>query len=120
MPIRLSDLKKDQRTCTVEFGEESAEVVYRPSAYTAELETGIQEATERNMPGKLLATILEAMISHWAVIGEDGQELAPTAENLSKLPIEFLAEVVRVITEDIGAGLETRKNSAAGSPQRAR
>src|SRR5512136_3112390 len=93
MSIKISELSQNERTCKISYGEETAEVVYRPSAYTPELEASVQQAAEKNLPGRLLVAMLSQLIHHWDVIDEAGNELVPTSENLGKLPMEFLAEV---------------------------
>ena len=115
MPIRLSNLVKDIRTCQVVFGEEQANLTYRPSAYTPLLEDELQETMQENRPGNALAEMLANVLLSWEVLDDDGEEIRPTAEHLAKFPVGFLAEVVKTISEDLGAGEETRKNSGGGS-----
>jgi hypothetical protein len=115
MPIKLIDLAKDVRTCTVAFEDEEAEVTYRPSAYTPEIEDQLQTAIEKNRPSGGVADLLSGVILNWEVLEEDGSEYEPTRENLAKLPSAFLFTVINAITEDMQAEREDQKNSDAGS-----
>lgn len=120
MPISLSELMQDKRSCEVKIGDETAQVVYRPSAYTPIVEDALQTAIEGRRPGTGMAEYLAAIIISWEVIGDDGEEVPITKESLSSLPSRFLSEVSAAITDDVRAGGEERKNSGAGSRKRAK
>lgn len=118
MPIRLSDLQKDERTCTVEYGGETCEVTYRPSGYTPLVESQLQDEAEAGKPGLALAGLLSKILIGWEVM--DGEKKVPTTYNsLVNLPEAFLVAVVNKITDDVQVGREDRKNSGGGSLRRA-
>jgi hypothetical protein len=119
MPIRLKDLERDVRTCTVEYEGENAEVTYRPSAYTPFVEDKLQAAIESNRPSSGVARLLSSVLVGWEVLGEDGEAISTDSETLSALPSAFLFAVINAITEDMGTGREERKNSGGGSPRAA-
>ncbi len=116
--IRLSDLQRDERTCTVEFEGESAEVTYRPSAYTPEIEDQLQTAMESNRPSNGIARWLAGIVVHWEVMDENGEEIPPTFENMRRMSSTFLTTVINTITDDIQVRREDRKNSAGGSQRK--
>ena len=119
MPIRLIDLKKDRRTCIVTWEGETAEIVYRPSAYTPETEDEMRQAFESGRPANGLAMILASTLVEWDILDEDGNKLPPTLELMRKLSNGFLVAVSNAIVEDQNTEREDRKNSGGGSLHKA-
>lgn len=117
MSITLADIERDERTCVVTQDEETAEVVYRPSAYTPAIEDALQTAIETNRPASGVARLLSGLLISWDVLGEDGAPLATTPESLRDIPSAFLFKVINAITADMGAG-DGRKNSGGGSSRK--
>lgn len=118
MSIRICDLEKDERTCQVTFEGESAEVRYRPSAYTPAVEDALQSAIETNRPSGGVAKLLAGILIEWEVLDDEGKCLPTDAETLALLPSRFLFAVINVITADMGAEKEDRKNLGGGSFRR--
>jgi len=115
MPIQIADLMRDERTCTVSYQGESAQVTYRPGAYTPAVEDAFQTALETNRPSRGVAEMLAGVLVSWEVVDEAGQELAVEVEFLIKVSSSFLFAVIGAITADLNAEKEDRKNSAGGS-----
>lgn len=101
MPVRLSHLARDKRTCTVAVGDESVTVVYRPSAITPELEDQLREYAADQRGGAALVALLAQCLVEWDVLDDTGTPLQPTTENLRRLPIAFLGQVVQALMEDL-------------------
>jgi hypothetical protein len=120
MPISLSELQKDRKTVTVSVGEETAEVVYRPSAYTPEVEDEFRLALDGGRPSDALARWLASMVTAWELVDENGEQVPPTYEEMRTLPSEFLSLVVTAISEAGRPDKEARKNSGGGSLRKGR
>lgn len=120
MPISITDLEKDRATCTVEWEEETAEVVFRPSGYTPLVEDRWRRAIEGNRPIGGLAEMLASILIEWELVDENGAALPPTRETLEGLPSRFLVRVMDAINEANSPGREDRKNSAGGSQRAGR
>jgi hypothetical protein len=119
MPINLSDLKKDERTCTVDFGEESGEVTYRPSAYTPETEDAYQREIEKRRPSGGAADLVSRLVISWDVIDDHGEQVPVSLEILRGMPSEFLFSVIAAIIKDLNTKRDDRKNSEDGLPRAA-
>jgi hypothetical protein len=120
MPIKLSDLAKDLRTCTVEYEGETAEVTYKPSAYTPQVEDNLQTAMETGRPSNAIARLLDGVVTAWEVLDEEGTEIPPVFENMKTMPSAFLTTVANTITRDMQSERDDRKNSGGGSPRKAK
>ena len=109
MPITIANLKKNRSSATIEFLGETAEVIYKPSEFTPELESEAA-SVEKDKIGEFLVTVLSRLIESWDVTSEDGTQYEPTPENLSKLQVDFLAAVLKGIGESIRVNQDDRKN----------
>jgi len=119
MTIKIADLMSDIRTCVVHAGEEEAEVTYRPSAYTPEIEDRLQTAVESRRPSNGIAQWLSGIVIDWDVVDDNGERFPTTIEVMREMPSNFLTAVINAITDDMQSEKETRKNSGAGSPKKA-
>jgi hypothetical protein len=118
MPISLHDiLTRDTHTITVEWEGETAEIVYRPSRYTPELEDTHFQAIREGVPSVGLARMLAGVLVSWEIVDDNGEPLPTDFETLSRLSTDFLDAVRDAIRADFRVGREDRKNSAAGSPR---
>lgn len=115
MPINLAELQNDERTCEVTYEGQTAQVTYRPSAYTPALEDALQTALESGRPSSGIARLLEGVLLRWELLDENGEELPTTYEVMRELPSAFLVKVINTVTADMQAGREDRKNSGDGS-----
>jgi len=120
MSLSLRDLMQDERYITLEIGEGTVEIHYRPSAFTPVVEDEMQRLIETNRPGNGLARMLAGIVIDWDVLDENGQPLEPTVENLRRLPVAFLTRVTNAINRDSAAEKDDLKNSGAGSRRRGR
>ena len=101
MPIRLSQVGKQQKTATVAYDGETVDIVYRPGAFTPRVEARINEAQKDSTVSQELAQILSEVIISWDVLDDDGQPLPPTIDLLMDLPLAFLSAVSVGIGEDM-------------------
>ncbi|MBX6770884.1 MAG: hypothetical protein IRY83_04110 [Chloroflexi bacterium] len=115
MPVRLSHLAQDRRTCTLRVGDETVTITYRPGGVTPELEDQLREYTADQRGGAAMVALLAHCLVEWDVLDEDGEPLAPTAENLRRLPTVFLVRVAQAITDDLRPNLQSAGASGAGS-----
>jgi hypothetical protein len=119
MPITLTALRNDRRETAVEYEGESAQIVYRPSAYTPETEDGLRGAVESGRPARGLATVLSQVLLEWEVVDDDGNLLPVTLELMMQMPNAFLVAISNAVSKDMGVASEDRKNSGGGSLKRA-
>ena len=115
MAITLTELTSDTAVCEVSWGEDNAEVVYRPSAYTPRMELEFHESLKANQPGQAIAGMLAGLLVSWEIVDDAGEELAPTFEALSNMPVKFLIRVFETISQHIGPDASAEKNSGAAS-----
>lgn len=110
MPINIEH--EEVRTADVEFGGETAAVLFYPrrvtKAYYDELDNGDGDAIDR-----LIASLV-VLIKDWEVIGADGQPLPVTVETLRRLPIDFLSAVSAAIREARVPNPKSRTPSTSG------
>lgn len=114
MPIRLTDLQRDEREFEFEFNGETMQVTYQPSAYTPATEDEMQAAFESGRPANGLARILSHVILDWELM--DGEERLPVEiAVLTRLPNEFLVALSNAVVADQQEDRDTLKNSGGGS-----
>ncbi len=116
MPVSLTELTKDERSITLDIGDETLAVTYRPGSYTPELEDVMRSQNERLRPGNGLAAALSQLVIEWD-LEDDGKPVEVTLDTLRKLPVTFLTRVTNAITADMRTGKDERKNSGGGSQQ---
>lgn len=102
MPISLNHLKNDVRSCTVNYGGESAQVTYRPSVLTPASNAQRKQASEEGDTNVGVAMLCEMLIS-WEVMDDaDPPKPVPiTPETLSQLPDPLLTAVLNACREDM-------------------
>lgn len=121
MAIRLCDLLKDERELAIEAeGGEVLNVVYRPSAITAETQDLYFELLERSRVGAGQAELLAQRLVSWDLTDDEGVELGVDVGTLRKIPVDVLSFVNGAIVADMMAGDDDRKNSGGGSRRRGR
>lgn len=91
MSIRLANMTAETIEVEVGFAGETAKVRIRPSVVTPELESMLDELGQTEG----FVELISRLVASWEVIDETGAELAPTVENLRRLPTFFLVEVAR-------------------------
>lgn len=100
MGIQLNDLATQEATAVVEYGGDTAKVVFKPGVLTAEwLEKAdtVREVDE-------LIDLLADLLLRWDV--KKGQKsFPPNKKNLREVPVSFLRTVVNTIVENQNDGL---------------
>jgi hypothetical protein len=118
MPITLQDLRREERTITLDYNGDELEITYKPSALTPEMEETIRTATERERPLSGIAQVVSMLVVDWEVLDENGNHIFPDLEFCMTLPNEFLSAVLVAVIEDNRAGREERKNLDGGSERK--
>lgn len=108
MPVRLSDLMRDSRTITVPVGDDVLTVTYRPSGITPETEERLAKLGQDQRLGASMIALLSETLAGWDLVDDKGKTLPITEAQLRKLPMRFLGDLVRAMTEDM------RPNSSSG------
>jgi hypothetical protein len=98
----------------VPVGGDVVNTIYRPGGITPEIEDKLQEYVGSQRGGAMLVTLLAGCLVEWDLLDDRGKALPVTAETLRRLPIAFLAQVARAITEDMRPNLMSGERSAAG------
>lgn len=114
MPIQLKDLREKQRTIEIEFFDEKGELTYTLGMLDDSLLTRVQKAQQEGNDNQLNQMLRDALLS-WDVIGENGQPLGFSDEELSLLPIPFKAAVLTQVWRDWGNLMASGGTSDAGS-----
>lgn len=111
MPVKLIDLKRNQRTVSIpvsmgtnDDGEEVNEhlvVTYRPSAYTANAELNWNAKRDGDWKSEMgMQFVLDLVIS-WDLEDDDG--VYPiTKDALAELPTDFIGLIIGGIAGDMG------------------
>jgi len=115
LAIRLIDLIKEERTVTVEFGNEKCDVVYQPGKLTPLVGQAMDE------PGIVpVARLLSDVLLRWDLFdGEDSEgnpiRVSLDYDTIAGLPSEFLDAVQTTLLDDISASKKARRTSGDGS-----
>jgi hypothetical protein len=115
MPVRLSHLAQDRRTCTIQVGDDTVTVTYRPGGVTPELEDQLRTCLTEQRGGAALVALLTHCLVEWDVVDDRGAMIPPTASRLRQLPTLFLSRVAQAILEDLRPNAASGGTSAAGS-----
>ena len=94
--MELSNLIRDESEVTCKIGEGVIKLTYKPSLYTIEYADNI----ERQTSYEELMKLIFPLISSWD-IEEGGKPLELNENNLRKLPLEWMYEIMQKIREDV-------------------
>lgn len=113
MGVKFRDLMKETKQATVDFGGETVNFSYRPSAITPQMQLvavrmqSMGDDKEENVPsdiGDLMEDFVQVicnLIFEWDVLGEDGKPL-PVNENwVSQMPLSFLSALFGAAVENM-------------------
>ena len=110
MPITLSDLKANTRTCPCEYGGETINLTYRPSVVTPDFGTGESQS--------FLADSLLALLTAWDIYEDAAYTIMTpiTAEvlNSDAIGLPLLRAMFDAIMLDVLPGKRNGATSAAG------
>jgi hypothetical protein len=116
MPITPGQLLGESSSFDWTVKGETLHVTFNPNAYTPALEGELEKISETDFQAKGLVQVLVGteelsglLIDLDGIANEDGSKYEPTAENLAKLPVQFLNELVQQIQE------HTRPSSEEGN-----
>lgn len=116
--VSISDLVDDRREISVPFAESSIKVVYRPSAYTAELESKSREwwKTESGLHNQWVF-MLEKLLIEWdlKMSAKDKEPIPITYEGLSKVPGVILKPIYDAVFGDYYPNLIAAPSSSSTS-----
>lgn len=122
--MRLSALKGQIRTLEipVEGEEEPVKVQYRPGDLTLEIADAMRAAVDQGVEERVVLVFLSEVLVSWDLedeeYGDDGQvsgsrTLSVEPEDIKKVPVPFLAQVMLAIQEDARPNPPTDGNSSA-------
>lgn len=107
MPIKLVDLKRDQRTIEIPIGigddaEETLTVTYKPSEYSSKTEAELNTILQGDVKSLMGTTFVQRLVLSWDLIGDDGEPYPITLDSLAELPSTFIGDVVGGVAKDMG------------------
>jgi len=121
MGLKLSDVRREERTATIDFGYGELTVTYRPNVYTpamvsemAAVDTDSDNAAIRSQNQSFIRQMTELLVS-WDLIDDDG-EVVPidaTDDAFLSVPFPIFRAVMVHIGEDNRPG-KARSSSGAG------
>lgn len=76
-------------------------MTYRPGGITPETEERLEALGKEQRVGASLITLLKDTLVAWDITDDKGKPLPVTEASLRQLPLRFLGDVVRAITEDM-------------------
>jgi len=97
--MQLSDIVRDTRKLVVHFDNGDLNITYRPSSYTAEVESQVMDGLNTRPVGTL-CKMLAPMLMEWDLMDGD-KPLAISEKTLDKLPGQFLITILQAIMEDM-------------------
>ncbi len=107
--MRLTNVLKQTRTIEVDFAGEKVKIEYYLNVITPEL---LEKLDQYGKKAPLHQ--IEAVVKTWDVLDDDGNELKPNQENLPKMPMGFLIEVLESIDRDMQGWTKDEKKSSGG------
>lgn len=101
MPIKLHELQAKTKETSFDYDGENVKITYRPGAFTAEVESRLQEALQNQLPAGGIAEELSHLVAKWDVLDEAGKPLPVTVSWLRQFPVAFLNAIVEAIGRDM-------------------
>lgn len=113
MGVQLVDLKKDRRTVIIpicigqvpETGEDlmaDLNVTYRPSGYTANTELEFNAMLEGKWKSEMGLEFLLRLLIEWDLEEDEDVPYPLEKAALGDLPSDFITQVIRGVSEDMG------------------
>lgn len=100
MSLNLSEIRKEKRTITVEFGEESFDVTYLPNVITPEVEDEIVAQGDEGGSQRLREQLC-AVVDDWDVkVSEKGKKVPLTPDDVKQVPYSVIGAVMQAVVED--------------------
>lgn len=121
MGVKVGTLAKRVENARIVVGPEEGEVVnveFRPGALTlGALDELQQAALQKTFNPVVFETLLKPILVSWDLLDDDGSPLPITREGLHKLPLEFIGELVSVLSSNAEVAEGEGKDSDATSQQ---
>lgn len=114
MPVRIANLNADTATATLQVGDETLNIVYRPGGLTPEVEDQIHALAQEQRGSASLVVLLRDILISWDLLGNDGQPLPTDEATLRTLPSLFLGQVAQAISESMSPNRRSAGPSGAG------
>lgn len=100
MPIKFSELQKDERKLTVPWAGDEIIIRYRPSEWTPEIEDDLRA----EQGSSAVLGVMSKLILEWDVLEDDDVPVALEIDRLKKFPSAFLLHLMFKIWEDMAPG----------------
>lgn len=117
--MKLSALKNRVARLEIKVGdgpEDKVVVNYKPGALTYDMAERIQLLAAGENPDKsVVFTMLMPLVESWDLQDDEGNDLGVTEEVLGELPLDFVANILVEIKEQMIAGPLSRGTSPDGS-----
>jgi hypothetical protein len=111
--MRLSKVLEKRATVAIDMGDgESLNVTYRPNSITPEL---IDRAGTQETSAALVVSITSGLVEAWDLTDEHDKTIPVTAQEIAKLPINFLNSVISAVSADSRLDPTKRSLSVATS-----
>jgi hypothetical protein len=114
MALNIAEVLGNLRTVNVTWQEQNFAVTYRPGVMTPRNSSEIAERVDKGEAKNVIVETLSSTLVSWEIVGETGEMLPITQENLEKLPGGMLLGISEAIAED----MLPKPKSAKGSFRR--
>ena len=115
MPARSQLVQPDPCRIQVEFGGETATMVFDRNALTQRWAKQIQEGLNAEDVETASRSLVDLLIS-WDITEDDGTATPITVDVLAQLPLNFLSAIDRAISEATGISSEEGNASSRSAP----
>lgn len=124
--MKLAELKKGTRRINVVVPgdenvlEEKVWVDYNPGEFTLEVSEKllaiIRKGEEDPEAIMALKVMLDPVLVDWDLEDDEGNHMPPTEDNLKKVPLSFLGQILMELRMDVGPDPTKLENSNGTSP----
>lgn len=111
--LDLDQLQKRSARVTVEYGEDTVVLTYRPERIDAATARRLRKLVESPEQEEDLVEILAVLIADWDIT-QSGKPLPVTPESLRKIPIALMGSLASGIFTDVAAAKKVASPSPAG------
>ncbi len=112
--MRIGNLVRDRKTVTVQVGDGTVQVTFRPSGITPEIEDRLRDMIAEQRVGASFVALLSGILVEWDLQDDEGRPYPMDAESLRRLPTVFLYAVAQAVSAEMVPNPPSGGSSAAG------
>lgn len=115
MPLSLATIRRPTATAEMPYLEETLTIQWRPSGLTPEAQDVMASVADKPpaQQTKAVIKVLTDVVGSWDLLDDRGKPIPVTVQNLAKLPLPFLWDVLNFLDSEASPKAESAQPSSA-------